>query len=155
LLRNKEALQHGMMASFYCQELIRNTHLLCQGYISKLQEDRVKPKEGEETGKDEEIFLSGKQPTYYVEENEKFLNLLISNCEPILGEIVSKFDNFNKINKIESAFEHHANNSYSDEDEKEDVLQTVAQEFSIKNDITVKKKNLANKLKPAKPQKDT
>lgn len=44
LLRNKEALLHGMMASFYCQELIRNTHLLCQGYITKLQEDRRAPK---------------------------------------------------------------------------------------------------------------
>ena len=54
--------------------------------------------------KDEEIFLSGKQPTYYVEENEKFLNLLISNCEPILNEIASKFDNFNKINKICESF---------------------------------------------------
>jgi hypothetical protein len=67
--------------------------------------------------KDEEIFLSGKQPTYYVEENEKFLNLLISNCEPILNEIVSKFDNFNKINKISGAFEHQVSNSYSDESE--------------------------------------
>jgi hypothetical protein len=103
-----------MMASFYCQELIRNTHLLCQGYITKLQEDRQapkrqvsEPKDGKPAEmKDEEIFLSGKQPTYYVEENEKFLNLLISNCEPILNEIVSKFDNFNKINKISAAFEH-------------------------------------------------
>jgi hypothetical protein len=49
--------------------------------------------------------MNGKQPTYYVEENEKFLNMLISNCEPILNEIVSKFDNFNKINKIEQSFE--------------------------------------------------
>ena len=72
----------------------------------------------ENPNRDEEIFLSGKQPTYYVEENEKFLNLLISNCEPILGEIVSKFDNFNSINKIDSAFENQVNNSYSDEDEE-------------------------------------
>jgi hypothetical protein len=41
LLRNKEALQHGMMASFYCQELIRNTHHLCKGYINKLQQERI------------------------------------------------------------------------------------------------------------------
>jgi len=40
LLRNKEALQHGMMASFYCQELIRNTFYLCQGYINKLQMEK-------------------------------------------------------------------------------------------------------------------
>lgn len=30
----------------------------------------------------------GKRTSYYVEENEKILNLLISNCEPILTEIV-------------------------------------------------------------------
>ena len=40
LLRNKEALQHGMMASFYCQELIRNTYYLCHGYINKLQQEK-------------------------------------------------------------------------------------------------------------------
>jgi len=40
LLRNKEALQHGMMASFYCQELIRNTFYLCHGYIDKLQSEK-------------------------------------------------------------------------------------------------------------------
>ena len=35
-----------MLASFYCQELIRNSHLLCKGYINKLQEDQInhKPK---------------------------------------------------------------------------------------------------------------
>ena len=41
LLRNKEALQHGMMASFYCQELIRNTYYLCHGYIRKLKNERA------------------------------------------------------------------------------------------------------------------
>lgn len=41
LLRNKEALQHGMMASFYCQELIRNTFYLCHGYINKLQSEKL------------------------------------------------------------------------------------------------------------------
>ena len=50
-------------------------------------------------------IIIGKQQTYYVEENEKFLNLLISNCEPILGQIVNQFDRFNKINGIEQAFE--------------------------------------------------
>jgi len=146
-LRNKEALQHGMMASFYCQELIRNSHILCQGYISKLQEDRSQQRASKPTDpntqtsevRDEEIFLSGKQPTYYVEENEKFLNLLISNCEPILNEIVSKFDNFNNNNKMETAFEHQVNNSYSDEDD-ESILKVIAEEFSIKNDIAIPKK---------------
>lgn len=30
----------------------------------------------------------GKRMSYYVEENERILNLLITNCEPILSEIV-------------------------------------------------------------------
>lgn len=30
----------------------------------------------------------GRRTSYYVEENEKILNLLITNCEPILSEIV-------------------------------------------------------------------
>ena len=29
-----------MMASFYCQELIRNTFYLCHGYITKLQQEK-------------------------------------------------------------------------------------------------------------------
>ena len=95
--------------------------------------------------------MSGKQPTYYVEENEKFLNLLISNCEPILNEIVSKFDNFNKIIKIQTAFDQQMNNSYGEDLENEDILGPVADEFSIKTDITVKKKNPNNKLKKSQP----
>ena len=31
-----------MMASFYCQELIRNTKYLCVGYIQKLQQENEK-----------------------------------------------------------------------------------------------------------------
>lgn len=76
---------------------------------------------------------------------------MISNCEPILGEIVSKFNNFNKINKIETAFEHQANNSYSDESESDDILSGIAEEFSIKNDIQIKKKSPPNKTKLQKP----
>ena len=41
--------------------------------------------EGVTVGEEEDPMMIGKQQTYYVEENEKFLNLLISNCEPILG----------------------------------------------------------------------
>ena len=114
LLRNKEALQHGMMASFYCQELIRNTHYLCHGYINKLQLEKKQSKvtmmkdraaiANPNSDEDDPIVI-GKQQTYYVEENEKFLNLLISNCAPILKQIVSKFDKFNRINSIEKAFE--------------------------------------------------
>ena len=54
---------------------------------------------------EEDPIIIGKQQTYYVEENEKFLNLLTGNCEPILSQIVNKFDRFNKINAIEQAFE--------------------------------------------------
>jgi hypothetical protein len=36
LTKHKEALHHGMLAAFYCQELIGNTHLLCKSYIHKL-----------------------------------------------------------------------------------------------------------------------
>jgi len=50
-------------------------------------------------------WLFGKQATYYVEENQKVLNMLISNCEPILKAIVSKFDSFNNANNIGEAFE--------------------------------------------------
>jgi hypothetical protein len=50
-------------------------------------------------------WLFGKQATYYVEENQKVLNMLISNCEPILSAIVSKFDSFNEYNNIGEAFE--------------------------------------------------
>ena len=53
----------------------------------------------------EDMNQIGKAQTYYVEENEKFLNLLISNCEPILSEIVSKFTSFNQVNNIQKAFE--------------------------------------------------
>ena len=107
-----------MMASFYCQELIRNTKYLCVGYIQKLQQENEKsasiPKKPEaapaDQGSDqktsaEEEYNICKQQTYYVEENEKILNLLISNCEPILTEIVSKFESFNKLNNIQQAFE--------------------------------------------------
>jgi len=45
LLRNKEALQHGMMASFYGQELILNTSDLCHGYIDKLQHEKNQQKQ--------------------------------------------------------------------------------------------------------------
>lgn len=34
----------------------------------------------EDPGLDEETFLGQKSTTYYVEENERILNLLITNC---------------------------------------------------------------------------
>ena len=94
--------------------------------------------------------MIGKQQTYYVEENEKFLNLLISNCEPILSEIVSKFESFNKLNHIETAFEQQqgANQGLYGEDEMDinDILDPIIDEFSIKEDCQIKK------AKPAKVQ---
>lgn len=47
---------------------------------------------------DKEAF--GRRTSYYVEENEKILKLLIENCEPILSEIVTQVDHFNTYNKI-------------------------------------------------------
>lgn len=41
-----------------------------------------------------------KRTSYYVEENESLLNLLITNCEPILSEIVSLVEHFNSYNGI-------------------------------------------------------
>lgn len=36
LNKHKDALHHGQMASIYCQELIRNSKVLCEGYIGEL-----------------------------------------------------------------------------------------------------------------------
>lgn len=48
----------------------------------------------------------GKQRTsYYAEENEKLLNLLITNCEPILSELVTLIDHFNSYNNIHRVIE--------------------------------------------------
>ena len=44
-----------------------------------------------------------RRTSYYVEENEKILNLLITNCEPILSEIVHQVNHFNTYNKINKA----------------------------------------------------
>ena len=118
LTKHREALHHGMLASFYCQELIRNSHILCQGYIAKLQAPPPDPKASsllQPKGlassysaqfKQEADAAGGSIPAlpYYVEENENFLNLLISNCEPILREISAQVDQFNQKNKIADGF---------------------------------------------------
>ena len=55
------------------------------------------------------------QVPYYVEENEKMLNLLITNCEPILREISARFDQFNTYNNIHDGFtELHSTNCEAD-----------------------------------------
>jgi hypothetical protein len=54
---------------------------------------------------DSEKDIIGKKTSYYVEENEKLLNLLITNCEPILSEMVSQVNHFNSYNKIQRVIE--------------------------------------------------
>jgi len=54
--------------------------------------------EGSSNESDKDILT--RRVSYYVEENEKLLNLLITNCEPILSEIVKQVDHFNTYNKI-------------------------------------------------------
>ena len=112
------------MASYFCQELIKNTLLLCKSYIQRLlSEKKSKTQEGgiatetsgilkdieNEIGSGDIIDKSmnesekefvGRRTSYYVEENEKILNLLITNCEPILTEMVAQINHFNSYNKI-------------------------------------------------------
>ena len=95
--KHQEALYHGQMASFFCQELIKNTLLLCQSYIKKLMSEKQNPSivagmplrgiENELSGEDEDLLSMGGdnegsrgRSSYYVEENEKILNMLITNC---------------------------------------------------------------------------
>lgn len=72
------------------------------------------------------------------------MNLLISNCEPILGQIVNKFDRFNGVNGIEQAFEQQQGargggmyGDDSDENDSDDILGPIIDEFSIKEDVNV------------------
>ncbi|CDW76372.1 UNKNOWN [Stylonychia lemnae] len=125
LNKHQEALYHGQMASYFCQELIRNTLLLCKSYIQRLLMEKNSKSPSQNTNnvlKDIENelgsdFMSsnnndksmtesdkdflGKRTSYYVEENERILNLLITNCEPILTEMLSQIDHFNTYNKIQ------------------------------------------------------
>jgi len=64
------------MASFYCQELIRNSRTLCNSYIERLTEFDQQAKQRQSNVHDgameDEIakeWLFGKTATYYVEEN--------------------------------------------------------------------------------------
>lgn len=58
----------------------------------------------ENEGTEEEETLD-KKASYYAEENEKLINLLITNCEPILSELVSLIDHFNSYNGIHKVIE--------------------------------------------------
>lgn len=83
------------MASLYCQELIRNTKVLCESYIGELyqktQVEEAELKDDEEQGK-------RLNDNYYLEDDKKLLDLLIKNCLPILTDLLSQVDNFNKYN---------------------------------------------------------
>lgn len=51
----------------------------------------------------EDKHLFGRRTSYYVEENDKILNILTTNCEPILATLVDQINHFNKYNKIDKA----------------------------------------------------
>lgn len=49
--KHEEALQHGKTAALYCQDLIKNTELLCKDYIDQLEAKRG-------TGKGKDRYLN-------------------------------------------------------------------------------------------------
>jgi len=53
----------------------------------------------------EKDIIGDRRTSYYVEENERLLNLLITNCEPILSEMVAQIDHFNTYNKVQKVVE--------------------------------------------------
>ena len=103
------------MASFFCQELIKNTHSLCTSYINRLiaekatGNNRSASRQGLHSeiaadlqgSEEDDVNSQLKKTSYYVEENEKLLNLLITNCEPILSEIGSLIEHFNTYNGMQ------------------------------------------------------
>jgi hypothetical protein len=67
---------------------------LCENYISRLLLEKksktqtiLKEIENELDNSSTESDIFGRRTSYYVEENERILNLLISNCQPILQEM--------------------------------------------------------------------
>lgn len=80
--------------------------------FSKNEEGALKSENGDQ-----------KRVSYYVEENEKILNLLITNCEPILSEIVTQVNHFNSYNRIQKVVEKNGVN---------------IEDIAILKDITVK-----------------
>jgi hypothetical protein len=111
------------MASFFCQELIKNTHSLCTSYINRLLAEKNSGKSTNRAASsqnnglesttenilqelnEEDVNNQLKKTSYYVEENEKLLNVLITNCEPILSEIGSLIDHFNSYNGIQKVID--------------------------------------------------
>jgi hypothetical protein len=106
--------------------------MLCLGYISKLSGSLPSL-----TG-DLANTVSGQTP-YYVEENEKLLNLLITNCEPILNEMTKRFDQFNEFNNIWDGFSELHQTCYEAESGP-DLLKELQEEFSIRGSIVIESK---------------
>ncbi len=95
--------------------------ILCKSYIARLISEKSHPETSESRALiDQELLLLrdeedkekpeeeedlGKRTSYYAEENEKLLNLLITNCEPILSEIVGLVDHFNSYNRIQKVID--------------------------------------------------
>ena len=94
------------MASIYCQELIRNTQILCESYVGEilLRGDQKKDQnqlqgdvnKGEQ--KEEDSVLNQLNDNYYLEDDKGLLDILIKNSHPILTDLVSQVNNFNTYN---------------------------------------------------------
>ena len=68
-----------------------------------------------------------------MEENEKLLNLLITNCEPILREITQRVDQFNLTNHITDGFQE-LHSAYPSDGEG-GMLEAYRAQFSVKQDV--------------------
>jgi hypothetical protein len=90
--------------------------ILCKSYIARLISEKSHPETSESRALiDQELLLLrdeedkekpeeeedlGKRTSYYAEENEK-----LTNCEPILSEIVGLVDHFNSYNRIQKVID--------------------------------------------------
>ena len=101
--------------------------MLCHGYINKLQATNA--------GIENPVHAQGNAIPYYVEENERLLNLLITNCEPILSEITQRIDQFNTINQIWDGFQELHSNYLLDSGEGSAMLAQYRAQFSVKQDV--------------------
>ena len=67
-------------------------------------QDNIEIKKVQHKPEEDDASL-GKRTSYYVEENEQLLNTLITNCEPILSEIVTLVDHFNSYNGMQKVID--------------------------------------------------
>jgi hypothetical protein len=101
------------MASVYCQELIRNSKTLCEGYIGEILGRKNKNEEANKENNDEEAKEEDKDSKqsdkdlgnklkehYYLEDDQKLLDVLIKNCHPILTDMLKQINNFNQYNEL-------------------------------------------------------